>query len=173
MTVTKRGLAASASLVPKMQLSHRIFFIALLLWTAGAQAATLEVIPLVERIDGLRLDNAGSSVMIGRFLVNNPTLSDFRVYLTFENKCRIAHFTTGEGLAIQQIRLVNGVEEATIYDRTVALGADCTTTLEWSPAGPAYSALYQLEIEADWGAGAAVNIAGQYKEVITILAVTE
>jgi|GEM_PF-7100031 len=145
-----------------------VLFLGCVTWGIGVTSVTL----LQSNVQNLPIRIAGNHVLLGRFLVNNPTLTQFTIYITFSNGCRIQHFTASPAIPLQSVilRWVGaGGGDYIRYTRPNA-GDNCPL-LSWTiPVQTPYLAMYQFDILADWDSpGSLVALAGNYTATIDII----
>lgn len=147
----------------------RNFLWFLTFWFLEGAFAAPSITLLVSKIEHLPLRQAATEQLIGRFLVSNPDRTAFTVLITFEQACKIQHFTTSNALPLKNVTLNwdNGTTSGTdtIYDRPHD-GADCQSVIEWSPPDPnpePYATTYQVSLYTQWNQpGQHVALAGIY-----------
>lgn len=150
----------------------------LIIWLLEGALAAPSITLLVSKIEHLPLRQAAPEQLVGRFLVNNPSRTPFTVLITFEQGCKIQHFTTQQALPLQSVTLSwnNGTTSgsSTLYHRT-GVGNDCQSVLEWTPPDPTpepYATTYQVSLYTQWNQpGQHVALAGIYNETIHIVAI--
>jgi len=145
---------------------------AVLVLFAFSYTADPTVQSLFPEDDNLDFTSAANGKIVARFVVINSSLTDFTIYISFSNSCNVAHFTTGNSVPLQKVRItIDETTEEELWDRTTD-GGDCSAVMSWSPAGPGFNETYMIDILFDWNASPqSVTLAGSYSETLSFVAI--
>ena len=147
-----------------------LIFLFSILFTSSSTECAVALTTLFSKTDRLDLKSGGTNVMIARYLVANPDLDTAKLYFTFGDGCKIAHFTTGGTVLIQDVKIaINTTDTVSLYNRTSS-GGDCNAVLLWQETGVPQDT-YIIDVLVTWNPSVNETVlAGKYFETLDVIA---